>query len=114
VMHCFGGDLSIMEECLKLGFLIGLGGPVTFKNAKLPQEIAKHVPLDRLLIETDCPYLAPHPYRGKRNETGYVRLVAEKIAEIRGLSLEELAKITMDNALRLFRLESLIVEETEG
>lgn len=107
VMHCFGGDLRIMEECLKLNFMIGLGGPVTFKNAKLPKEIAAHVPGDRLLIETDCPYLAPHPYRGKRNETGYVRLVAETIAEIRGTTLEELAKTTAENAKRLFKLEML-------
>ncbi|MBA4601237.1 TatD family hydrolase [Thermoactinomyces mirandus] len=102
VMHCFSGDLTVMEECLELDFMIGLGGPVTFKNGKLAQEIAAHVPLDRLLLETDCPYLAPHPYRGKRNETGYVRLVAEKIAGIRGLSLEELAQATMQNAFRLF------------
>ncbi|SEN64449.1 TatD family hydrolase [Lihuaxuella thermophila] len=107
VMHCFGGDLRIMEECLKLNFMIGLGGPVTFKNAKLPKEIAAHVPEDRLLLETDCPYLAPHPYRGKRNETGYVRLVAETIAEIRGTTLEDLAKTTAENAKRLFKLEVL-------
>ncbi|MGA9172471.1 MAG: TatD family hydrolase [Thermoactinomyces sp.] len=105
VMHCFGGDLRIMEEVLKLNFMIGLGGPVTFKNAKEPKEVAKEVPLDRLLIETDCPYLAPHPYRGKRNESGYVRLVAEKIAELRGMSLEELANVTRANAIRLFKLE---------
>jgi len=108
VMHCFGGDLKIMEECLNMNFMIGLGGPVTFKNAKLPKEIAAHVPLDRLVVETDCPYLAPHPYRGKRNETGYVRFVAETIAQIRGLSLEELSEITMRNAMRLFRLEHLL------
>ncbi|MBA4495832.1 TatD family hydrolase [Paenactinomyces guangxiensis] len=105
VMHCFGGDLAIMEECLKLNFMIGLGGPVTFKNAKLPKEIAARVPDDRLLIETDCPYLAPHPFRGKRNETGYVRLVAEQIAGIRGVSLEKLAHMTAQNAKRLFKLE---------
>ncbi|RAL23164.1 TatD family hydrolase [Thermoflavimicrobium daqui] len=104
VMHCFSGDLSIMETCLKMNFMIGLGGPVTFKNAKLPKEVAIHVPEDRLLIETDCPYLAPHPFRGKRNETGYVRLVAEQIAELRGITLEGLAQITMDNAKRLFRI----------
>jgi TatD DNase family protein len=104
VMHCFGGDLSIMEECLSLNFMIGLGGPVTFKNAVLPKEIAARVPLDRLLIETDCPYLAPHPFRGKRNETGYVRFVAQQIAHIRGLTLEELAEITAQNAMRLFRI----------
>jgi TatD DNase family protein len=108
VMHCFGGDLRIMEECLNLNFMIGLGGPVTFKNAKLSKEIAAHVPLDRLLVETDCPYLAPHPYRGKRNETGYVRLVAEQIAEIRGMAVEELAEVTMRNAIRLFKLENVI------
>ncbi|SFJ35178.1 TatD family hydrolase [Thermoflavimicrobium dichotomicum] len=104
VMHCFSGDLHIMEACLELNFMIGLGGPVTFKNAKLPKEIAVQVPEDRLLIETDCPYLAPHPFRGKRNETGYVRLVAEQIAELRGVSFEKLAQLTMDNAKRLFGL----------
>lgn len=105
VMHCFGGDLAIMEECLRLNFMIGLGGSVTFKNrATLPKEIARNVPLDRLLLETDCPYLAPHPYRGKRNETGYVRLVAEAIAELRGITFEELAQATQENAKRLFRL----------
>ncbi|AUS07526.1 hydrolase TatD [Laceyella sacchari] len=104
VMHCFSGDLAIMEECLQLNFMIGLGGPVTFKTATLPKEIARNVPLDRLLLETDCPYLAPHPYRGKRNETGYVRLVAEAIAELRGITFEELAQATQENAKRLFKL----------
>lgn len=107
VMHCFSGDLDFMNECLKLNFMIGLGGPVTFKNAHIPKEIASHVPVDRLLVETDCPYLAPHPYRGKRNETGYVRLVAEQIAKIRGLSLEELAQFTTQNAKRLFKIEEM-------
>lgn len=102
VMHCFGGDLSIMEASLELNFHIGLGGPVTFKNATLPKEIAKEVPLDRLLIETDAPYLAPHPFRGKRNETGYVKRVAEEIADLRGCSVQEIAVATMENAKRLF------------
>lgn len=104
IIHCFSGDLAMMEACLELNFMIGLGGPVTFKNAKMPKEIARAVPLDRLVVETDCPYLAPHPYRGKRNETGYVRLVAETIAELRGLSLAELAQVTSENAKRLFKL----------
>lgn len=104
VMHCFGGDEKIMEAALEMNFYIGLGGPVTFKNAKLPKEIARLIPEERLLLETDCPYLAPHPYRGKRNETGYVRLVAEQIAEIRGLSVEDLAQITTNNAKRLFQI----------
>ena len=87
-----------------MNFYISLGGPVTFKNAKKPKEVAKAVPLDRLLIETDCPYLAPHPYRGKRNEPAYVKLVAEEIAALKGLSFEEVAKATTENAERLFGL----------
>ena len=88
-----------------MNFHISLGGPVTFKNAKKPKAVAEIVPLDRLLIETDCPYLAPHPYRGKRNEPAYVKLVAEQIAEIKNISFEELAKITTDNANKLFDLD---------
>lgn len=75
---------------------------VTFKNAKKPKEVAKEIPLDRLLIETDCPYLTPHPFRGKRNEPSYVKYVAEAIAELKGLSFEEVAQKTSDNAKRLF------------
>lgn len=102
VMHCFGGEVETMQQCLDLDFMIGLGGPVTFKNAKLAKEIAREVPLSSLLIETDCPYLAPHPYRGKRNETGYVRLVAEEIAHLKGITFEEVAKVTTKNGKRLF------------
>lgn len=104
VMHCFSGDLKMMEACLEMNFMIGLGGPVTFKNALLPKEIAREVPLDCLLIETDCPYLAPHPYRGKRNESGYVSLVAETISDIRGISLQQLADTTFRNTIKLFKL----------
>ena len=74
----------------------------TFKNAKKPKEVAKEIPLDKLLIETDCPYLAPHPYRGKRNEPAYVKLVAEQIAELKGITFEEVAKATTENAKKLF------------
>ncbi len=102
VMHCFSGDLALMEACLDLNFSIGLGGPVTFKNRKQLKEVATLVPLDRLLLETDAPYLAPHPYRGKRNETAYVRLVAEEIAKLRNIELEELAQVTTQNAKKLF------------
>lgn len=105
VMHCFSGSWEIAKECLDQNFYISFGGPVTFKNAVKPKEIAKQVPLDRLLIETDSPYLTPHPYRGKRNETAYVKLVAETIAEIYGLPLEEVASITTKNAKKLFRIE---------
>ncbi|GAB7387230.1 TatD family hydrolase [Bacillaceae bacterium] len=103
VMHCFSGSWEMAQQCLQMNFYLSLGGPVTFKNAKRPQEIAAKVPLDRLLIETDCPYLAPEPYRGKRNEPGYVRYVAEKIAELRGITVEELGKVSSENACRLFR-----------
>jgi TatD DNase family protein len=102
IMHCFSSTPEIALECIQMNFYISLGGPITFKNAKEPKEVAKIVPNDRLLIETDCPYLAPHPYRGKRNEPAYIRLVAEKIAELKGISLEELGKITTENAKKLF------------
>ncbi|TDM12334.1 TatD family hydrolase [Macrococcus bovicus] len=104
VMHSFSGSKEICDEILKLNFIISLGGPVTFKNAKQPKEVAQHVPLDKLIVETDAPYLTPHPYRGKRNEPAYVKLVAEQIAELRGISYEALAAATTQNAERLFGL----------
>lgn len=105
VMHCFMGDVPLMKKCLDLQFTIGLGGVITFKNAQTSQEVARQVPLEALLLETDCPYLAPHPFRGKRNEPGYVRLVADRIAELRGISVEELAQVTTNNAKRLFQIK---------
>ncbi len=102
IMHCFSSTPEIAEQCLEMNFYISLGGPVTFKNAKEPKEVAKVVPINKLLIETDCPYLAPHPYRGKRNEPAYVKLVAEKIAELKEMSLEELGEHTTKNAKKLF------------
>ncbi|MBU9721982.1 MULTISPECIES: TatD family hydrolase [Bacillaceae] len=102
IMHCFGGDLEIGKRCLEMNFHISFGGPLTFKNAKLPKDVAKEIPLERLLIETDAPYLAPHPYRGKRNEPAYVKLVAEKLAELKGVSYEEISYITNKNAKELF------------
>ncbi|MFL6561036.1 MAG: TatD family hydrolase [Bacillus sp. (in: firmicutes)] len=104
IMHCFSGSPEVAKECVKMNFYISLGGPVTFKNAKKPKEVAAEIPLDKLLIETDCPYLAPHPYRGKRNEPSYVKLVAEQIAEIKGLTLEEVAEATTRNAKKLFAI----------
>lgn len=102
IMHCFSGSVEIAKECMEMNFYISLGGPVTFKNAKKPKEVAKEIPLDKLLIETDCPYLAPHPYRGKRNEPAYVKLVAEQIAELKGISLADVAKKTTENAKKIF------------
>lgn len=106
IMHCYSDSVKYVERCLDMNFYISLGGPVTFKNAPLPKEVAKEVPFDRLLIETDAPYLAPHPKRGKRNEPAYVKLVAEKIAELRGVTLEEVAEQTTKNAFQVFGIES--------
>lgn len=103
IMHCFSGDANTALEIINMNFYVSLGGPVTFKNAKLPKEVAKVVPLDKLLIETDCPYLAPHPFRGKRNEPAYVKLVAEQIAELKGVTFEEIADVTTKNAEKTFR-----------
>lgn len=102
IMHCFSGSWEFAKECIKKGFYIALGGVVTFKNAKKVHEIAKSIPLEHLLLETDAPYLTPEPYRGKRNEPAYIRFAAEKIAEIRGISFEEIAQATTKNANEVF------------
>jgi TatD DNase family protein len=102
IMHCFSGSAEVAQQCIDMNFYISLGGPVTFKNAKKPKEVAREIPLDNMLVETDCPFLAPHPYRGKRNEPAYVRLVAQQIAEIKEISVEEVEEITTENAKRLF------------
>ncbi|KEO83164.1 TatD family hydrolase [Tumebacillus flagellatus] len=103
IMHCFSGSWEFAQECMKLNFYISFGGPVTFKNGKRPAEVASKVPLDRLLVETDAPYLTPEPYRGKRNEPAYVRHVAERIAALRELSYEEVVMQTTKNAHEIFR-----------
>lgn len=105
VIHCFGGNLEQAKGFLDLGFYIGFTGIVTFKNAKEIQQIAKEIPLDRILIETDAPFLAPDPYRGQRNEPSYVKYVCRKIAELRGLSFEEVEKATYENTVKLFNLK---------
>ncbi|MEI2442775.1 TatD family hydrolase [Priestia megaterium] len=102
IMHCFTGSIEVAKQCMDMNMYISFGGPVTFKNAKKPKEVATELPLDKLLIETDCPYLTPHPFRGKRNEPGYVSYVAEQIAELKGITYEELADITTANAKKLF------------
>jgi TatD DNase family protein len=105
VMHSYSGSVEMAKRFLDLGLYISLAGPVTFKNAKEPKEVAKMVPLNRLLIETDCPYLTPHPFRGKENKPGHVRLVAESIASLREDSLDTIAKATTENAKRLFQIK---------
>ena len=105
VLHCFSGSVEMAKEIIKLGMYIGLGGAVTFKNARKPREVAEYVPADRLLIETDCPYMAPEPFRGRRNDPGMLFRMAEKLAEIRGISLEQTHRITFENGCRLFGIE---------
>ncbi|MGG4211261.1 TatD family hydrolase [Bacillus safensis] len=104
IMHCFTGSLETAKACMDMNFYISFGGPVTFKNAKKPKEVVKEIPSDRLLIETDCPYLTPVPFRGKRNEPSYVKYIAEQIAELREISFEELAELTTKNAKKVFRI----------
>jgi len=105
VVHAFSGSVETAEIVLNMGLMIGIGGTVTFKNAVKPVEVAGKVPMDRLLIETDCPYLTPAPHRGKRNEPAYVGYVAEKIAEIRGIPVEDVIRVTYDNACRLYGID---------
>ncbi len=102
ILHCFSGSLEFAKECIKEGIYISLGGVVTFKNAKSAKEVAKGIPLEYLLLETDDPYLAPVPFRGKENRPYYVKYVAEEIANLRDISVEEVTQLTTENALKIF------------
>ena len=104
VIHCFSGSVEFARECLKLGYYIGFTGVVTFKNAKKIIEVAKEVPLDRILVETDCPYMAPTPYRGKRNQSSYIIHILEKIAKIKDISIETLNNHTISNVKNLLKI----------
>ncbi len=104
VFHCYSGSAQMAKEVLDLGMYIAFGGSLTFKKSQKPVEAAAAVPLDRLLIETDCPYLAPEPHRGKRNSSLYIHYVAEKLAQIKGVSVAEIEKATEENAKKLFRI----------
>src|SRR5713101_3416438 len=104
IMHCFSGDLAIARRCLDLGLLISLAGPVTYPKPGALPEVARMIPSDRLVVETDCPYLPPQPYRGKRNEPAYVAITAARVAELRGEPLTHLAARMSENARALFRL----------
>ena len=105
ILHAFSGSVEMALEVIKMGFYIGLGGPVTFKNARKAVEVAQAIPLDYLVIETDCPYMAPVPFRGKRNEPMLVQHTAAKIAELRGISVEELIEATYQNGKRVYGIE---------
>ena len=103
-MNFFSGSPEFAKECVKEGWYIALGGVVTFKNAKKMKEVAIEIPLEKLLLETDAPYLTPVPYRGKEHQPAYVKFVAEEIANLRGLSFEEVAAITTQNAKEIFAI----------
>lgn len=105
IMHCFSGSPEFAIQCAKEGFYIALGGVITFKNAKKMKEVAKVIPLENLLLETDSPFLTPEPYRGRENQPACVKYVAEAIAELRGITFEELSDATTANALKVFKLE---------
>lgn len=102
LFHCFSGSAEFMKECVREGWYIALGGVVTFKNAVKMKEVAREIPLEKLVLETDSPYLTPVPYRGKENKPAYVRFVAEEIANLRNMSVEEIIDITTNNAERFF------------
>lgn len=102
VMHCYSGSVEMMQDILDLGMYISLGGPVTFTNAKTPKEVAEEVPLDRILIETDAPYLTPHPHRGEKNEPKYICLVLEEIARLKDMSKKHLEDVIYKNTCKLF------------
>lgn len=104
VYHCYSGSLEDAKALVKMGWMLSFTGSITFKNARKAPEVIEWLPMDRIMVETDSPYLTPVPYRGKRNDSGYVRLVAEKIAEIKGLDPEEVARITLENGRRFFRI----------
>jgi TatD DNase family protein len=110
IMHCFGGGAEMADDVLELGFMISFAGNVTFKKAENLREVARRVPLDRLLIETDCPYLAPVPFRGRRNEPARVVEVARCLAELHGLEKEEVGRLTATNFMRFFNLDGFTTE----
>ena len=106
MFHCFSGSVEFMKECTRKGWYIALGGVVTFKNAVKMKDVAREVPLDKLVLETDAPYLTPVPYRGKENKPAYIRYVAEEIAKLRHTTTDEIAKATTQNAERIFNFNA--------
>ena len=104
VFHCYSGSAEMARQLVDLGWYIGFTGVLTFKNARKAIETAASIPLERIVLETDCPYMAPEPFRGKRNDPGYIYRMAEKLAEIRGLSVEDIQAVTTENGKRLYRI----------
>jgi TatD DNase family protein len=112
VLHSFSGDKTMAEEAVALGFYIGLSGPVTFKNARDLPEIVAALPSERLLVETDAPFLAPHPLRGKRNEPAHVRLVAERVAALQGFRPAEMSRRLSESTIALFKLPVSLLSDS--
>ena len=104
VFHCYSGSAEMARQLVDKGWYIGFTGVLTFKNARKAVEVASSIPLERIVLETDCPYMAPEPFRGKRNHPGYLYRMAEKLAEIRGISVEEIHAVTTENGRRLYRI----------
>jgi len=108
VVHCFSGDGAMARECLEMGFYLSVAGPVTYKKADQLRAVVKEIPVERLLVETDCPYLAPQPFRGKRNEPAFVVETARRVAEVKGVEPRDLERATEENARRLFGLPPIL------
>ena len=104
IFHCFSGSVEMMKECVRLGWYIALGGVVTFKNAKKMKDVAKEIPLENLMLETDSPYLTPVPYRGKENQPAYIKYVAEEIAQLKNIPVDDIIKQTTNNSERVFKI----------
>lgn len=105
VFHCYSGSLEMAKVLIRRGWYIGFGGVLTFKNARKAVEVATQIPLERIVLETDCPYMSPEPFRGRRNDPGRLHLVAEKLAQLRGVSVDEIEMITLENGKKLYRIE---------
>lgn len=105
VFHCYSGSLEMARVLIRRGWYIGFGGVLTFKNARKAVEVAAEIPLERIVLETDCPYMSPEPFRGRRNDPTRLHLVAQRLAQLRGLSAEEIQAITLENGKRLYRME---------
>lgn len=103
IIHCFSGSLEVAKEYIKMGFMLGIGGVITFKNSKLG-EVVKELPLESIVLETDSPYLAPEPYRGKKNQSKYIPIIAKKISEVKEISVDEVMRITTENAIKIYNL----------
>ena len=104
VVHCFSGSVEFAKECIKLGYYIGFTGVLTFKNAKKLVDVCREIPAERMLVETDCPFMAPVPFRGKRNKSDYIEYIIDKMSEIRGISGEEMNEVLLNNKKRLFKI----------